>query len=98
MRAKYIIIRGDVWQWAEDYVYATATYVVACPPNRRCQVGMGLFFLGKPRGEKITFSGERDIVVIGIGALYFRVDDGLGPCKAGFMLKSNRPIGWRWDF
>lgn len=98
MSVTYKVIDGSKWQWAEDYVYATATYVVACPPNRRCQVGMGVFALGEPRGEKIRFSGEKEITVIGAGALHFRVDDGQGPCKVGFMQKANRPIGWTWDF
>ncbi|WP_334151313.1 hypothetical protein [Hyphomicrobium sp.] len=97
MSPTYKVIDGPGWQWAEDYVYVTATYVVACPPNRTCQVGMGLFAFGEPRGEKIRFSGEREITVVGAGALHFRVDDGKGPCKVGFVQKSNRLISWTWE-
>jgi len=98
MSAVYKVIDGSKWQWAEDYVYATATYIVACPPDRRCQVGMGVFAFGEPRGEKIRFSGEQEITVVGAGALHFRVDDEKGPCKIGFAQKGNRPILQGWDF
>ena len=96
MNVTYKTIDGSNWQWAEDYVYATATYIVACPPGRRCQVGMGVFAFGKPQGEKIRFSGEQEITVVGAGALHFRTDDEGGPCKVGFTQKSNRPISWTW--
>ena len=96
MSVNYKVINGPGWQWVEDYVYATATYVVACPPDRRCQVGMGVFAFGEPRGEKMRFSGEKEITVVGAGALHFRVDDDKGPCKIGFTHKSNRPISWTW--
>lgn len=97
MTVHYKAIDGPHWQWAEDYIYAMATYVVACPPDRRCQVGMGIFAFGEPRGEKIRFSGEYEIAVVGAGALHFRVDDGKGPCKVGFTRTSSRPISWTWD-
>lgn len=96
MGVTYKLIDGPGWQWAEDYIYAMATYVVACPADRRCQVGMGVFAFGEPRGEKLRFSGEREIIVIGAGALHFRVDDGKGPCRIGFAQKENRPISWTW--
>jgi hypothetical protein len=98
MNLVYKIIDGSNWQWAESYVYIKATYVVACPPDRRCQVGMGVFAFGKPLGEKIRFSGEQEITVFGAGALHFRVDDEKGPCKIGFTQKSNLPISWNLDF
>lgn len=98
MNAVYKLIDGSTWQWAEDYVYASATYVAACPPDRRCQVGMGIFAFGEPRGEKIRFSGEQEITVVGAGALHFRVDDEKGPCKIGFAQKGYSPISWTWDF
>lgn len=79
---------ADSWTWFEDYVVAKATYVVACEPGRDCQVGMGLFVFGQPRGEKLTFRGEREISVIGIGSLHFRYVDGKGPAKAAYYLKS----------
>ena len=97
MAENYKHIDGPGWQWAEDYAYATATYVVACPSDRRCQVGMGVFAFGEPRGEKMRFSGEKEITVLGAGALHFRVDDGKGPCRVGFAQKSNRPSSWTWD-
>ena len=98
MSVTYKTIDGAGWQWGEDYIYAAATYVVACPPNRRCQVGMGVFSFGEPRGEKIHFSGEQKITVIGAGSLHFRVDDGQGPCKVGFTQEANKPISWNWNF
>lgn len=90
-RPHYLTVAGSNWQWAEDYVYATATYVVACPADRHVQVGMGVFSFGEPRGEKIRFSGEQEMTVIGVGALHFRVNDEKGPCKVGFALTANRP-------
>ncbi|HID9589871.1 TPA: hypothetical protein ACXI12_001406 [Pseudomonas aeruginosa] len=94
----YVDVGSGDWQWAETYVYAMATYTVACPADRRIQVGMGIMAFGEPRGEKIRFSGEKEITVIGAGALYFRVDDGLGPCKVGFVQGKPTLIGSHWDF
>ena len=87
------------WTWFEDYVYATDTYVVACQPNRRCQVGMGIFAFGEPRGEKIRFSGEREVTVIGVGSIHIRSDDGDGVSQAAIYQKDSRalktpPISW----
>ncbi|MCZ8254517.1 MAG: hypothetical protein O9327_02395 [Polaromonas sp.] len=93
----YKHITGSSWQKAETYVYAAATYVVACPPDRRCQVGMGIYAFGEPRGEKVRFSGELEVTVVGAGALWFRVADDKGPCQVGFVQKSNRPISWTWS-
>ncbi len=59
---------------------------------------MGIMAFGKPRGEKIRFSGEEEITVIGAGALYFRVDDGNGPCKVGLVQDKAALIGGYWDF
>lgn len=98
MNANYKMIEGTSWQWAEDYFYASAKYVIACPTDRRCQVGMGLFIFSEPRGEKIRFSGEMEITVIGAGSLHFRVDDDKGPCKIGFVQADNRPVSWPWNF
>lgn len=92
------LIDGPNWQWGEDYVWATASYVVACPPDRTCQVGMGVFVAGEPRGEKLRFSGTKEFLVMGVGALHFRVDDGLGPCEVNFCLKEYRPVKWSWEF
>jgi hypothetical protein len=90
---------GEDWTWCESYVYAYATYTVACEPNRQCQVGMGLFLFGEPRGEKIRFSGRREITVIGAGSLHVRAADGKGPVKVAFSQKSAElistgPIEW----
>lgn len=86
------------WTWFEDYVYAWATYLVACEPGRTCQVGMGVFTLGAPRGEKITFSGEKEILVIGIGSLHIRPADDQGPVKAAIAPKEEGLINIHWDF
>jgi len=96
-KVSYLIVNGPDWQWAEEYVFATATYVVACPPDRRVQVGMGVMAFGEPRGEKIRFSGEKEITVVGVGSLHFRVDDGKGPCRVGFVISAFRPVSWSWN-
>jgi hypothetical protein len=98
IKENYVTVDGTAWQWAEDYLGATAAYVIACSPGRTCQIGMGVMALGEPRGEKIRFSGEREIMVIGAGALHFRVDDGAGACRVGFAVKSVTPIKWDWTY
>lgn len=89
--------RND-WTWYEDYAFAWATYRVACEPNRRCQVGMGIFAFGAPRGEKISYSGELDILVVGFGSLHIRPADGQGPVKAAIAPKVSGLISITWDF
>lgn len=98
MAVRYKTIEGPKWQWAETYVFAKATYLIACPADRRCQVGLGVSLFGQPRGEKLRFSGQREITVLGAGALHFRVDDGVGPCKVGFALKDRLLITTKWEF
>lgn len=89
---------GADWTWFEDYAFAWATYLVACEPGRTCQVGMGVFAFGTPRGEKLSFSGEKEVLVIGIGALHIRPADGKGPVKAAIASKQAGLIKIRWDF
>lgn len=89
---------GADWTWFEDYAVTWATYMVACEPDRTCQVGMGVFALGVPRGEKISFSGETEILVIGIGALHIRPSDGKGPVRAAIAPKESGLIKISWDF
>lgn len=87
------------WIWFEDYAYTSATYLVACEPERECQVGMGIFVFGEPRGEKIRFTGEQEITVIGLGSLHIRVADGKGQAQAAILQKDSNvittpPIFW----
>lgn len=91
-------VTGNDWTWFEDYVFAWATYVVACEPGRTCQVGMGLSVWGEPRGEKIRFEGEREILVVGAGAIHIRPADGKGPVKAALAPKSAGLLSISWDF
>ena len=72
---------GDGWTWLADYLFAKADWTLNCEPGRTCQVGMGIFFLGEPRGEKKRFTGHTDIWTLGIGAIHVRVVDGRGPCS-----------------
>jgi hypothetical protein len=80
------------WTWFEEYVWMKATYTVECPQTRTCQVGMGVFAFGEPRGEKIRFSGRQEIVVIGIGSIHLRVTDDRGPAKAALYPGESRNI------
>jgi hypothetical protein len=80
------------WTWCEDYVYATATYVVACEPSRECEVGTGVFAFGGPLGGKTRFSGQREIWVLGIGSIHMRAADGKGSVKVALMQKGSTPI------
>ena len=81
-----------------DYAFKWATYRVACEPGRQCQVGMGVFTLGQPLGEKISFSGETEIFVIGFGSLHIRPFDGRGPVKAAVSLNDPSLFSVSWDF
>lgn len=80
---------NEKWTWMEDYVFVYANYVVACETGRRCQVGMGVFAFDEPRGEKIRFTGQKEILAVGVGAIYIRADDGKGPVKAAFIRKQS---------
>lgn len=68
------------WTWLSDYVYLWSDWTLNCPADRTCQVGMGIFAFGEPRGEKIRFSGHQKITSIGVGAIHVRTVDGKGPC------------------
>lgn len=94
----YLTVEDGNWRWAEDYFYASARYVVACPSNRWCQVGMGIMAFGQPRGEKVKFKGSEEIFLIGMGALHFRVADGLGPCQIGYIRTAAKGVPISWDF
>ena len=96
MGATYKTIIGPDWQWAEDYLFGMATYVLACQPTRHCEVGMGFSVFNRPRGQSVEFFGEREILVLGAGSLHFRVLDGQGPCTVAFAVKSKRPLSWSW--
>jgi hypothetical protein len=97
MQPKYFTVDGPDWQWGEEYVNLYGQYVVACPTDRTCQVGMGVFAGGTPLGEKIRFSGEKEITVVGVGSLHFRVDDGKGPCRVAIVSAVNKPLTWTWS-
>lgn len=71
---------GDGWTWFEDYVFLWAQWTLNCPPDRTCQVGMGVNAFGEPRGEKVRFSGTQKITTVGAGAIHVRVVDGRGSC------------------
>jgi hypothetical protein len=89
---------SEDWTWFEDYVYAWAKYAVACEPDRRCQVGMGVYAFGEPLGEKMRFNGQIEVLVIGIGSLHIRPADGKGPVKAAIAQKGAGLIEVSWDF
>ncbi len=89
---------GNDWTWYEDYAFAWATYVVACEPDRKCQVGMGVFAFGAPRGEKVSYSGEQEVLVVGFGSLHIRPADGQGPVRAAIAPKESGLISVTWDF
>lgn len=83
---------NEKWTWMEDYVFVYANYIVACETDRRCQVGMGIFAFDEPRGEKIRFTGKKEVLTIGAGAIYIRADDNKGPVKAAFIRKQSKVI------
>jgi hypothetical protein len=72
---------GREWTWFSEYVYLYSTWTLNCPPDRQCQVGMGVMAFGEPRGEKVRFSGTTKILTVGVGSIHVRVDDDKGPCN-----------------
>lgn len=80
------------WTWFADYALAYGNWTVNCPRDRTCQVGMGIKLFGTPQGEKISFSGHREFVTLGVGAIHIRCVDGRGPCKVRLDQGSVGPI------
>lgn len=92
-------IVSDQWTWFTDYVFLWANWTVNCEAGRQCQVGMGIFTGGEPRGEKIRFGPHKQFTTVGVGAIHIRVVDGKGPCtvrldqgKVGLIPIINTPI------
>lgn len=79
---RYQLIASRKWQWMEEYVLASAKYVLLCPPSRTCEYGSGLFSGGNPLGAKRKFSGSL-ISVYGAGSIHVRLADGGGSCLVG---------------
>lgn len=77
---RYQLVSLGKWQWLEEYALLKATYYIACPTDRQCQVGMGIFSANNPLGEKIRFSGVQEVTVLGAGSIHVRVMDNKGPC------------------
>lgn len=71
---------GSDWTWFTDYIYAYSTWTLNVEHGRRCEVGTGIKFRGKPRGEKKSFTTHTKFTTVGIGAIHVRVTDGKGPC------------------
>jgi hypothetical protein len=59
---------------------------------------MGIFSFGEPRGEKLRFTGEKEILAIGVGSLHIRPADGKGPVKAAIAQKDAGLVKVSWDF
>lgn len=83
---------GKKWTWFEDYVYATATYRCYTPPGRRVQVGMGVFFSGEPRGEKVAIKDQGEFTIVGLGAIHVRIYDDGPDCEIGISQQSNEVV------
>lgn len=80
---------GKAWTWFEDYVYVTASYTCFTPPDRRVQVGMGMFISGEPRGEKVAVSVKDSFTVVGAGAIHIRIYDDGPDCEVAISQDSN---------
>lgn len=86
-----VVIKDGEWVSCETYIYITAKYRISCPSDRICQVGMGIVKDNVSLGEKLRFSGDTEILIVGGGELRFRVDDGKGPCSVSFERLSSLP-------
>lgn len=80
----YVDVPDGGWVLGSGYITLFSKYDISCPEDRTCQVGMGVMAYGKPRGEKVRFSGKTTITVVFYGQLHFRVDDGKGPCRVSY--------------
>ena len=78
------------WVWFEDYAFLYSEYTVFCEEGCECEVGMGMSFLGEPRGEKKRYSGRLNIFTIGAGAVHIRRASGNSECLAGLAPGENR--------
>lgn len=91
-------VAGPDWQWYEDYAVLTGTYVVACEPQRVCEVGTGWMVNGSPWGGVTRFEGQKEISVYVSGSIHVRPADGKGPVKAALLPKGVRPFSLTWDW
>jgi hypothetical protein len=88
---------GEKWVWFEDYAFAWATYTLACSAGCTCQAGLGVKAFGRPRGEKLRFSGLKEVLTVGFGAIHIRRDSGndcaaaMTPGKFGTVPIANIP-------
>jgi hypothetical protein len=90
---KQLVIPGTEWVDVDSYMCAWGKYLLECPQDRTCQVGVGILWRGEPAGEKIRFSGSEEIIVIGVGTVRIRVDDGKGPCEIKCWMQTRGTIG-----
>ena len=91
-------VAGPDWQWFEDYAVLTGTYVVACEPQRVCEVGTGWMVNGSPWGGVTRFEGQSELSVYVSGSIHIRPADGKGPVKASLLPKGVRPFSLTWDW
>jgi len=80
---------GTNWTRIERYVFKWGEYDVVCQPDRRCELGSGIYFRGKPRGSRRTFSGKTKIKVFGVGELRVRAKDDKGTVLVQHRLASS---------
>ena len=60
MNVTYKIINGSEWQWAEDYIYAVATYIIFCPQIDVVKLVWGFRHLVSHVEKRFVFRCERD--------------------------------------
>lgn len=85
-------VTPGAWRWLEDYAFFTATYVIGCPPQRKCRIGTGMFVSGEPQGAEREFTGDVEMSVWGLGALHIKVYDGTEPARIGFYRRETMVI------
>ncbi|MCB0744793.1 MAG: hypothetical protein KDC67_12870, partial [Ignavibacteriae bacterium] len=64
---------GSKWTKLTKYVFASARWTINSEQGRRCQVGTGIFWKGKPRGSKYKFTDHIEFTTIGVGNIMIRV-------------------------
>lgn len=83
---------NNEWTWLEDYFFTYATYLIACKPSRKCEIGTGVFAFGKPRGTKKIVTGTQEITVFGFGAIHMRSIDENGSVKVAISLQNKKLV------
>src|SRR5436305_238610 len=67
---------NNEWKRLSFHVLGSIEYVSVGPPGKPYEIGTGVLFVGRPRGERKNVVGTGQITAYGAGGLYARSKDG----------------------